>query len=125
MAYQAAITMVLRAHHISGAETNQCVHSCLGVETGKRWARAQKGMRPEMLRVFLVAPRTRGFSTNSERPYQANVQVTLQQAEGADTAAAMREFHLSPRSKLPEVQEEASAVAGATVAARPEWRKRG
>jgi len=116
-AYQAAITMVLRAHHISGTETNQCMQICLDVEMGKRWGRAQKGMRPEVLRLFPGAPRARGFSTNSDNPYRATFHVTLQLAEGADTVPAMREFRLSLELKLPEVKEKVTAVAGATVAA--------
>ena len=83
MAYQAAITMVLRAHHISGAETNQRVQICLDVETGKRWARAQKGMKPEVLRLFPGAPRARGFSTNSDNPYRATFQVMPKVANGS------------------------------------------
>ena len=67
--------------------------------------------------LFPGAPRTRGFLANTEHPYQATFQVTLQLAEGADTVPAMREFHLSPEFKLPEVTEKATAVAGATAAA--------
>ena len=71
MASQAAITMVLRAHHISGREANQCVQICFDAETGKRWVRAQKAMEPEKLYLFPGAPRARGFLTTSDDPYRA------------------------------------------------------
>ena len=40
-------------------------------------------------------------------PLSGDFQVTLQLAEGADTAAAMREFHLSPEPlrELPLLQD--------------------
>ena len=117
IAYKAAITMVLRAHHISAAETNQNVQICLDVETGKRWVRAQKAIEPEQLRLFPGAPRAAGFCTQSDNPCRATFQVTLKASEGGDNELTMREFHLSPEFKLPEVKEKATAVAGATAGA--------
>jgi hypothetical protein len=117
MAYKAAITMVLRAHHISGAETNQSVQICLDVETGKRWVRAQKAIEPEQLRLFPGAPRAAGFTTQSDNPCRATFQAALKPAEGGDNVPTLREFHLGPEFKLPEVKEKATAVAGATVGA--------
>ena len=60
LAHQGVVTMVFRAHHISGRETNQCVQICLDAETGKRWVRAQKAMELEQLYVFPGAPRREG-----------------------------------------------------------------
>ena len=68
IAYTAAITMVLRAHHISAAETNHTVQICLDVETGKRWVRAQKAIEPEQLRLFPGAPRAAGVLHPKRQP---------------------------------------------------------
>ena len=51
-AYQAAITMVLRAHRLAGEELRQCVEICADNQTGKRWVRVEKAMEPRELRLF-------------------------------------------------------------------------
>ena len=75
--------------------------------------RAEKAIEAKVLRLLPGAPKARGFLANSERPHRATFQVTAQPAERAGSAGEMRELHLSLEFKLPEVPEEASAVAEA------------
>ena len=105
--------MVLRAHHISGAEEKQCVELCVDEETGKRWVRVEKAIEAKALRLFPGAPKARGFLANSEHPHRATFTVAAKPAEGGGRTDEVREFHLNPEFKLPEAQEEASAVAEA------------
>ena len=51
MAYQAAITMVLRTHHLAAEEVCQREEICVDKRTGKRWVRAEKAMKPNELRL--------------------------------------------------------------------------
>ena len=71
MAYHAAITRVLRTHHLAGEEVCQRVEICVDKWTRTRWVRAEKAMEPNELRLYPIAPKTRGYLVHSDHPFRA------------------------------------------------------
>ena len=135
-AYQSAILMVLRAHHVSDKEKEQQVDVCVEGKRRHVFVRAAQDFEAEQMRLFPGAPKTKGFLRHSEHPHRATFKVWAKAVEKEGGADKMREFYLNPEFKLPDIKTGASAVAeasgasaangggvaaGAEVAARQEW----
>ena len=120
-AYQAAITMVLRAHHVSGAEQKQDVELCVDAER-KRWVRAEKAFELKSLRLYPCAPKGLRLLAHSDHPHRATFEVR-EAAEGGGGNLETRQFYLNPELRLPEAKKSASAVAegASAVADALEW----
>ena len=120
-AYQAAITMVLRAHHVSGAEQKQDVELCVDAER-KRWVRAEKAFELNSLRLYPCAPKGLRLLAHSDHPHRATFEVR-EAVEGGGINLDIRQFYLNPELRLPEAKKSASAVAegASAVADALEW----
>ena len=111
MAYQAAITMVLRAHHLAVEEVCQCVEICVDKRTGKRWVRAEKAMEPNELRLHPIAPKTRGYLVHNDHPFRATFTVARCEKAadgGEDVESASTIFF--PTSSCPTSRKRRSAL---------------